>query len=282
MDSSDCEEVPEQLIEELLSSSNTIELDTNDTKEEPSGWRDVAHSIVRNSTIFSTTDFSRTAERCFDKLKEVAISGDLNQLCEMLQLPQFWSCSMEEQDIIESIIPTLPKSEFVIKYYFLIQLNQFAVEQERIVIITDKALYRVKFNWSEKRPTKTSRIALDDITFVQYGKIHNQSSRKAVRIFTTDPSIENRISFKDLFTKNFSHYSTFTSPPFPEGFSYVANNIIMEIVWILTCILNNLHTNSLGLVVESEIYAPKRAKLAMSILKMFKKKSDRRDVNCSV
>ncbi|KAL0220190.1 hypothetical protein RCL1_000045 [Eukaryota sp. TZLM3-RCL] len=257
-------------LKDLTASILEQELD----QEAPSSWRDQAYnSIVLNTALFSTMDFSVTLERCHEKLSEYANAGSISEVTSLLSQPHFWNLSSDESIIFQIVKSQyIPQNEHVIKGWFLLQLNQFGSEQERLLVVSDKAIYRIKYSWEQKSVLKVSRTDMKEIRALRHGNIIQQAQRRALRIFTCDPALETRLKLSQLITPNFSLFNTFTCPPLPPPHDeYLARSILKEVLAAISVVLIKLRGCELDLVLEDVIYCPKRIPFVSSLGNFFRK-----------
>ena len=69
----------------------------------------------------------------------------------------------------------------------VLSVNEYGVLQERLLLLSNKALYRARWDFKTKRVTKYSRVELDDITGVTFGNLYQglaKTKEVAVQIFT--------------------------------------------------------------------------------------------------
>ncbi|GIQ80461.1 inositol phosphatase [Kipferlia bialata] len=63
----------------------------------------------------------------------------------------------------------IPQNESFLKGYVFISINQWNMEQERVVLLTDKAIYRVKYDFETKNIQRHESTKLTDITHIHRG-----------------------------------------------------------------------------------------------------------------
>eukprot|EP00164_Ancoracysta_twista_P013276 GFYU01021133.1.p1 GENE.GFYU01021133.1~~GFYU01021133.1.p1 ORF type:complete len:202 (+),score=39.97 GFYU01021133.1:75-680(+) len=69
-------------------------------------------------------------------------------------------------------VDLVPVSETLKGAWSVISINQWDKEQERFVLLTDLAYYRVKYDYDQRRVDHYERVALSDISFIQQGFLY--------------------------------------------------------------------------------------------------------------
>lgn len=65
--------------------------------------------------------------------------------------------------VVRSVQHCVPQGEVLRGGWPIISLNEFGVEQERILLVTNLALYRVKFDFKKTCITRFRRLAITDV-----------------------------------------------------------------------------------------------------------------------
>jgi len=75
-------------------------------------------------------------------------------------------------DAIKKVEPSLPEADGKMRGLWLLKsFNHFSMEQERVVAVTDRAMYRIKYDFQTQTIEKTTRIPFLDISRVQHGPL---------------------------------------------------------------------------------------------------------------
>ncbi|KAL0220453.1 hypothetical protein RCL1_000307 [Eukaryota sp. TZLM3-RCL] len=118
-----------------------------------------------------------TISELHESIREVAFSGDLEALKPLIANPALtWQPDEVYGDSFESCYqhPNLLSSdEKPIKSYVVWSLNSLGVHQERVLIITNQNLIRVKFNFDKNTVLRFEKTRLVDLDYVHYGKLVN-------------------------------------------------------------------------------------------------------------
>ncbi|PRP74120.1 hypothetical protein PROFUN_06445 [Planoprotostelium fungivorum] len=80
-----------------------------------------------------------------------------------------WSGEFAGEDVETLTTKVVPKDENLLRGWIVVFINKVEREQDRVMMLTDKALYRVKFRFGTSRILRMERVALSDITSIQKG-----------------------------------------------------------------------------------------------------------------
>eukprot|EP00002_Diphylleia_rotans_P033733 TRINITY_DN7204_c0_g1_i1.p1 TRINITY_DN7204_c0_g1~~TRINITY_DN7204_c0_g1_i1.p1 ORF type:complete len:265 (+),score=55.57 TRINITY_DN7204_c0_g1_i1:53-847(+) len=84
--------------------------------------------------------------------------------------------------------------EFLLKGYAVTSLNEWAVEQERILLVSDRAYYRIKYEYASHSVVRCRRTPLSDIVEIQYG--HFAPAPRSVSARAMADSLRNQHGFR--------------------------------------------------------------------------------------
>jgi hypothetical protein len=112
----------------------------------------------------------------------------------------------------------LEKGEEVIKGYQIISHNAMGKEQERLLIMTTKALYRVNYLYKEKEVKTTDREPWSNIELIQFGKFYyNKGMLPSVGQIVLAEAINNLYGLR-IFYKSKPDKAAIPLPFFTEKF----------------------------------------------------------------
>lgn len=75
-----------------------------------------------------------------------AALGKIDEVKDFLSQSKMWSPTAEQAKVLEKCLASVEKGETVIKSWLLIAINLNDFEQQRVLVVTDKAHYRIKYH----------------------------------------------------------------------------------------------------------------------------------------
>mmetsp|Transcript_44910 Transcript_44910/g.109498 ORF Transcript_44910/g.109498 Transcript_44910/m.109498 type:complete len:245 (+) Transcript_44910:168-902(+) len=134
---------------------------------------------------------------------EPAKHGDLAKVREVLRDAKrthfLWQPTSAQQEAIDKCIDNcLPEGEQCLKGWAVTSVNEWGVDQERILLLSDKAVYRVKFDFDGKTVSSTKAVPLGDILRVEYGSF--KAAKTSLTTWVWKKEIEQSQGFR-IYTK---------------------------------------------------------------------------------
>lgn len=84
--------------------------------------------------------------------------------------------------------------ESFIKAYAVLSVNEWGIEQERIIVLTDQNIYRLKFDYEDQSVSLCNKTSLSSITRIEYGRCKPSDFSIAAQLARTE--LEQQCSFK--------------------------------------------------------------------------------------
>ena len=139
------------------------------------------------------------------KLTEPAKQGDAATVREVLRdakrMHFLWQPSPVQQEAMDKCIDScLPQGggEQFLKGWVVTSVNEWGGDQERLLLLTDRRMYRIKFDFESKTAQSTKAVELADVLRIEYGSF--KASGRSLTTWVWKKEIEQQQGFR-VFTK---------------------------------------------------------------------------------
>jgi len=184
----------------------------------------------RSAHLVGNASVERLRDEC---LKEVSSVKQLNTTAlECILEQDQWEFTPWNETMMEAVLAckerrVVPHSENILKAWRILSVNGAGKEQERLLIASTDALYRVNFDWHLQKPKSFERQEWRDIRAIQYGpftykgtKLDDADFEFGIRVVPRQQAAKSRIP--GLKSKSIdSMYRTFKArdpPLYDESF----------------------------------------------------------------
>jgi len=99
-----------------------------------------------------------------------AALGKIEEIRDFLSQGKFWGPSAEQAAAIEKALLSIPKEEKVIKSWVVLAINANDFEHERVLVVTDRAHYRVKYDPKKGEVVTSKRFPVKNVYQVFAGR----------------------------------------------------------------------------------------------------------------
>lgn len=125
------------------------------------------------------------------ELTEPAKKGDYAQVREVLRDAKrthfLWQANSMQQEAIDKCTDVTLSSgagdEQALKGWVVTSVNEWGGDQERILLLTDKNLYRLNYDFSYKTVSSTKAIPLTEILRIEYGSFRAAAASLTTWVF---------------------------------------------------------------------------------------------------
>lgn len=111
----------------------------------------------------------------------------------------------------ESSSPSLLQEDEVITHaWIIISINEMDVEQERVLVLSNKSLFRFKYNFNSSKIARHRHLSLSDLASVSIGPFSHKPSHFAFSLCFSSPSnkTQNAHIYVPLDSSRYSAYKT--------------------------------------------------------------------------
>lgn len=140
------------------------------------------------------------------KLTEPAKQGNAANVREVLRdakrMHFLWQPSTVQQEAIDKCIDTLLTQgggEQFLKGWVVTSVNEWGGDQERLLLLTDRRMYRIKFDFDSKTVSSSKAIELSNVLRVEYGSF--KASKTSLTTWVWKKEIEQQQGFRVYTTE---------------------------------------------------------------------------------
>ncbi|KAL0236954.1 hypothetical protein PCE1_000351 [Barthelona sp. PCE] len=179
---------------------------------------ETTHSVNFSETLSNLAKNSAHLQTLFDSYVQL---GDVEQVIKLLEEDKtqcFYTPSNTEYiEIMRDLRDSLVQSdEDFIKGYRVLAINQWDVEQERIILITTRRVYHIKTN-SAGVLVKATITHITDICRMVWGPVFsnrfeydsNGNQTFAIRLFTEEGVDPENLTLKEKMNSDFCSFKTY-------------------------------------------------------------------------
>jgi len=112
------------------------------------------------------------------EIRNAGKEGNLNKMIELLNKSSLsWQPDDDQNKAIQKCISELIQPpELLIKAWIVKSINEWDQEQERVLLLTNEAYYRVKYNFKDAGILRSRKQPLSDIIRIYHGYFYCPSN----------------------------------------------------------------------------------------------------------